>query len=68
MDDSAALVVEQLIEIAVEEDTECIVMGVKDRRIDSVEALGVLHLVGDDRFVDTLDEARRLARDLLSSR
>ena len=67
MDDSAALVMEQLIDAAVEYDTKCIVMGTSDLPVGSLRALDVLQQVPADRFVDTLDEARELAARLLAA-
>ena len=66
MDDSAALVVEQVIDAAVEQETECIIKGASDMPLGSLEALDVLQRVPADRFVDNLDEARELARRLLA--
>ena len=66
MDDSAAVVVEQLIDVAVEEKTECIIMGTADLPLGSLQALDVLHQVPADRFVRDLDEARALAEQLLA--
>ena len=65
MDDSAALVVEQLIDIAIEEDTECIVMALSDSPSATLRALNVLRNVPPDHFVTTLDEARSIAIRLL---
>ena len=45
MDDSAALVIEQLIDTAIEEDTQCIVMGYSQLQRGSLQALEVLHRV-----------------------
>ena len=42
MDDSAALVVGQLIDVAIAEDTECIVLGLDGPVNDSLRALDVL--------------------------
>ena len=67
MDDSAALVVEQLIDIAIEEDTQCIVMGLSGLPATSLQSLNVLRRVPADRFVESLDEARDLARRLLAT-
>lgn len=66
MDDSAALVVEQLIATAMDEGTEIIVMGAAHMPVGSVQALDVLQGVPVDRFVDTMDEARDLAERLLA--
>ena len=68
MDDSAALVVEQLIEVALEEGTKCIVMGLSGLPATSLQSLNVLRRVPSDRFVESLDEARDLARRLLAPR
>ena len=65
MDDSAALVVEQLIDTAIEEDTECIVMALSGRPATTLKALDVLQRVPEDRFVATLDEARDTANRIL---
>ena len=65
MDDSAALVVEQLIDTAIEEDTECIVMGLSGLPATSLQALNVLRRVPEDRFVTTLDDARETAKRIL---
>ena len=65
VDDSAALVVEQLIDVAMDEDTECIVMGLDGRPATTLYALNVLKRVPDDHIVDTLDEAREISKQLL---
>ena len=65
LDDSAALVVEQLIETAIAQDTEVIVMGLAGPSLETVEALDVLERVPDDRLAANLDEARPIARRLL---
>ena len=65
MDDSAALVVERLLDTAMAENTECIVMGLAGLPATSLPALGVLRDVPDDHVVETLDEAREIARRLL---
>ncbi|MYD51263.1 MAG: SulP family inorganic anion transporter [Dehalococcoidia bacterium] len=65
VDDSAALVVEQLIDIALDEDTECIVMGLAGRPATTLYALNVLKRVPEDHIVETLDEAREISKRLL---
>ena len=67
MDDSAALVIEQLIDVAYEQDTDCIVMGLECRPAVTLRALNVLRRIPTDRFVDNLDEAREIAREILAS-
>ena len=65
VDDSAALVVEQLIDVAMDEDTECIVMGLAGRPATTLYALNVLRRVPEDHIVETLDDARKIAKQLL---
>ena len=42
MDDSAALVVEQMIDSAIEDNTECVVMGLDGLTADTLHGLNVL--------------------------
>ena len=65
IDDSAALVVEQLIDAAIEHDTECIVIGLDGLPATSLQALDVLHRVPGDHFVQGFDDARAIAARLL---
>ena len=65
MDDSAALVMEQLIDTANDDNTECVVMGLTDSVGRNLHALNVFRKVPKDRFVENVDEARVLARTLL---
>ncbi len=65
MDDSAALVVEQLIDTAIAEDTECIVMGLDGRTAATLHALNVLRHVPENHFVATLDDAKETAKRIL---
>ena len=65
MDDSAALVVEQLIDIAIAENTECVVMGLEGLPAAALQGLNVLKAVPADHVVANLDEARDVARRLL---
>ena len=66
VDDSAALVVEQLIDTAIEEDTGVIIMGLEGNPAVTLQALNVLRRVPEDRFVDNLEEAREVAEKLLA--
>ena len=68
MDDSAALVVEQMIDAAIAQDTECIVMGLRGLPETTLRALNVVQRVPADRFVATLDEARETAKRVLATR
>lgn len=67
IDDSAALVVEQMIDTAINQDTECIVMGLAGAPSDGLHALNVLQRVPQDHFVSTLDDAREVAKRILTS-
>ena len=66
MDDSAAMVVEQMIDVAMDEDTEPIVMGLSGSVERNLRALNTLHRVPEDRFVETRDEAREVAEQILA--
>lgn len=65
IDDSAALVVEQMIDSAVDQDTECIVVGLSGAPAQTVHALNVLQSVPEEHVVATLDDAREIAREIL---
>ncbi len=65
MDDSAALVVERLVNTAQAQGTGCIVMGLEGLPATSLQALDVLRDVPEDHFVETMDEAREVALRLL---
>ena len=66
MDDSAALVMERLIDAAAATNTECIVMNLSGPVADTLKSLRVFKRLSEDRFVNDLDEARELARTLLT--
>ena len=65
IDDSAALVIEQMVDTAKAQDTECIVMGLRGQPAKSLQALNVLRSVPPSQFVETLDDARETAQRLL---
>ena len=65
IDDSAAMVIGKLLDIAAESGTECIVMGLRDDVAATLRSLDILGGVPADRVVETLDEARRIAREAL---
>ena len=65
MDDSAALVIEQLIDTAVAEETQCIVVGLTGMPASTLQALDVLQNVPENNFGETLDDAREIARRIL---
>ena len=68
MDDSAALVVEQMIDTAMAEDTECLVMGLKGSVAGTLDSLNVLQRVPVDHVVADLDEARETAKSIITAR
>ena len=65
IDDSAALVVEQLIETAHLQGTQCIVMGLHGRPESTLGTLKVLAQVPPGQFAADMDEARATAHRLL---
>ncbi len=65
MDDSAALVVEQMIDVANAEETDVIVMALEGMPETTLLALNVLKEVPEENFVKNQDEAREVARRLL---
>ena len=68
MDDSAALIMEQLVADAAADDTTCIVMNLCDPVAGPLRSLNVLRRVPKNHFVDSLDEARRVAKRILDGR
>ncbi|MDE0717422.1 MAG: STAS domain-containing protein, partial [Rhodospirillaceae bacterium] len=65
IDDSAAMVIEQLLDVAAGSGTACIAMGLAGDAAATLETFDTLRDVPQDRIVGTLDEARRIARDIL---
>ena len=65
MDDSAAMVVERLMDVADEARTGFIVMGLSGSVENTLHALNILKKVPEDHVVDKLDDARQVAKDLL---
>ncbi len=68
IDDSAATVLEQLLEVAAESGTACVAMGLADDAAATLETLEILRDVPEDRIVGTQDDARRAAGDILAAR
>ena len=68
IDDSAALVVEQLVDTAITQDTPCVVMGLSGTPAHNIHALDVLKRVPDDQIVGTWDEARGTALRILGDK
>ena len=68
IDDSASLVVEYMIDVAYDQDTDCIVMGLQGAPATSLRALNVLKRVPSERYVENLDCARETAKQILRER
>ena len=65
LDDSAAMLVLQLINSAEKEQTECIVMGARGAVAKTLDSLNILDNVPKEQLVNTLDEARQVAANIL---
>ena len=65
VDDSAALLMEQVISTAEEEGTRCIVLGLDEPVSSTLNSLNVFHSVPEGHFVNNMNEARDLAREML---
>ncbi len=65
MDDSAALVIEQLVENAESEETDCITVGLSGQPERTLTALNALQGVPADQMAKDMDEAREIAARLL---
>ena len=65
VDDSAALIIERLIDAATAAKTECIILHLSGPVEETLRSLNVLLRLSDDRFVQDLDSARDVARGLL---
>ena len=65
IDDSAAMLIHQLIEVATQERTEVVVASLSGSVAETLGALGVLQEVPAERLVATRDEARTVAYRLL---
>lgn len=68
LDDSAAIVIGRLMDVAVESDTELIVVGLAGTVEATLRAFNLLRSVPEERCVDNLDEAREIARALVNVR
>lgn len=65
VDDSAAMVIGRLLELAAGSGTECIVTGLGGDVAETLHSLDILGGMPSGRIVKTFDEARRAARDVL---
>ena len=66
VDDSAALLMERVISTAEDEGTTCIVMGLAEPVASTLNSLNIFGSVPENHFVNDLDEARELAREMLA--
>lgn len=66
LDDSAAMVIEQLTEVAIQNNTIFIVACLHGPVSKSLTSLGILRKIPDEHIVDTMDEARKLAHARLT--
>ena len=66
IDDSAALVVEQMIDVADAQHTDCVVMGLSGAPAATLESLRVLRKIPADRFAADISEAQAIAASLLN--
>ena len=65
VDDSAALVIEQLIDTALDQDTDCIVTGLDGDAAATLEALNVLERIPSAQIVASVEDAKPIAAGLL---
>ncbi len=65
VDDSAALLMEQVISTAEEEGTTCIVLGLAEPVSSTLHSLNVFRRVPETHFVNNMSEARDLSKELL---
>ncbi len=66
IDDSAALVIEQLIDTAADGDATCIILSLDGAPAATLASLNILRRIPEEHLVDSLDEARDIARKLLA--
>lgn len=67
MDESSALVTEQLMGVAANVKTDVIIVGLSDTIRHLFDALNVLKNVPDGHIVDRLEDARAIAQELLDN-
>ena len=68
LDDSAARLIGELLDVARQKQTEFIIMGLSDAVAHTLFAFGILRRVPKDQMVATMEEARRAAHRLLPER
>ncbi len=65
IDDSAALVVEQMIDVAITEHTDCILVGLGGVPETALRAMNAIDEVPEQNIVDTIEDAKLLALQIL---
>ena len=65
IDDSAALVIEQLIDTATENEVHCIVLALDGAPAATLTSLNALRRIPSEQLVGTLDQAQDITRRLL---
>ncbi len=65
IDDSAALVVEQMIDVAKTEHSECLLVGLSGVPETALRAMNAIDEVPEDHIVDTIEDAKLLALEML---
>ena len=65
IDDSAALVVEQMIDIAIEENTQCILVGLGGVPETALRALNAIDKIPEEHIVNNTDDAKVVALQML---
>ncbi len=68
LDDSAAMVMRRLFEVAAAERTDVVIAGVSGSVARTLRTLDILRGIAKDRLTGTLEEARTVAYDLLNER
>ena len=67
LDDSAAMVIKELIDFAAKENTEIVVAGLSGHVADTLDALDILQDVPEGHVVETLDQARQAATNFITA-
>ena len=67
LDDSAAMVIKELIDFAAKEHTEIVVAGLSGHVADTLDALDILQDVPEGHVVETLDQARQAATNFITA-
>ncbi len=68
LDDSAIMVIRQLVMTSIEEKKPCIIMGLSEKMASSLDSMAALSGIAEYFFVDTLDQAREVADKFLKQK